>query len=140
MYLMIAKIRPLRPVNTGFLGQKTSIAPNPPKKTKTRQSLTGLIAKQEIFRRQRPAYRGFIMRKTGAKKTGALTEIPGVGKSIAQDLHNIGIQTVSDLKGKNPETLFALSNDFEGRVQDRCLSMSSGARSITPTAAGTRKN
>jgi hypothetical protein len=61
------------------------------------------------------------MRKTGVKKIGALTEIPGVGKSIAKDLHNIGILTVSDLKGKNPETLFALSNDFAGRVQDRCL-------------------
>jgi hypothetical protein len=61
------------------------------------------------------------MKKTGSKKIGALTEIPGVGKSIAQDLHNIGIRTTSDLKGKNPETLFALSNDFAGRVQDRCL-------------------
>ncbi len=35
-----------------------------------------------------------------------LKQIPGVGKSIAQDLRNIGIQTISDLKGKNPEKLY----------------------------------
>jgi hypothetical protein len=50
-----------------------------------------------------------------------LTEIPGVGKSIAQDLQNIGIHTIDDLKGKDPERLYALSNKFAGVVQDRCL-------------------
>jgi predicted RecB family nuclease len=50
-----------------------------------------------------------------------LQTIPGVGKSIAKDLRNIGILCVSDLKGKNPEKLFAMSNRFEGKIQDRCL-------------------
>ncbi len=50
-----------------------------------------------------------------------LTSIPGVGKSIAQDLVNIGIQKVSDLKGQNPQWLFDQSNKFAGVVQDRCL-------------------
>lgn len=50
-----------------------------------------------------------------------LRTIPGVGKSIATDLHNIGIHTVKDLKGKNPEILYAQSNRFAGCVQDRCL-------------------
>ena len=31
-----------------------------------------------------------------------LMRIPGVGKSIANDLLNIGITSVSDLKGKDP--------------------------------------
>ena len=50
-----------------------------------------------------------------------LTEIPGVGKSIARDLVNIGIHSVSDLKDKNPEKLYELSNHYAGAVQDRCL-------------------
>ena len=50
-----------------------------------------------------------------------LTIIPGVGKSIAQDLVNIGIHQVSDLSDKNPEELYQLSNKYAGVVQDRCL-------------------
>ena len=47
--------------------------------------------------------------------------IPGIGKSIALDLWNIGIKEVKDLKGQDPEELYALSNRFAGTVQDRCL-------------------
>jgi hypothetical protein len=50
-----------------------------------------------------------------------LQSIPGVGKSIALDLQNIGIKKVKDLKGKDPEMLFELSNRYEGKIQDRCL-------------------
>ncbi|MBN1376616.1 MAG: pathogenicity locus [Dehalococcoidia bacterium] len=50
-----------------------------------------------------------------------LTYIPGVGKTISQDLRKIGIRCVSDLKGKNPEELYALSNRCAGARQDRCL-------------------
>jgi len=53
--------------------------------------------------------------------SNALTIIPGIGKSIAQDLRHIGIFKVSDLKGKNPETLYRLSNEYVGVIQDRCL-------------------
>lgn len=55
------------------------------------------------------------------KDKNDLQTIPGVGKSIAEDLRNIGIQTVADLKGKNPEKLFEISNRYEGKIQDRCL-------------------
>jgi hypothetical protein len=57
------------------------------------------------------------------KKTSEsdLLKIPGVGPNIAQDLNNIGIKSIDGLKGKNPETLFDLSNKFEGTAQDRCL-------------------
>ena len=51
----------------------------------------------------------------------ALTIIPGVGKSIANDLWGIGIRNVSDLVGKDPEVLYELSNRLAGTVQDRCL-------------------
>ena len=50
-----------------------------------------------------------------------LRQIPGVGISIANDLFNIGIYSVEDLKGKIPENLFEQSNRFAGVVQDRCL-------------------
>jgi len=50
-----------------------------------------------------------------------LTIIPGVGKSIATDLYNIGIRRVEDLKGKKPQALYDSSNQFAGCVQDRCL-------------------
>lgn len=47
--------------------------------------------------------------------------IPGVGKSIAQDLVNINIETIAQLKGKDPQTLYDQSNAYAGMVQDRCL-------------------
>lgn len=50
-----------------------------------------------------------------------LKTIPGVGQSIANDLVNIGIEKISDLKGKDPEFLYDKSNQFAGAVQDRCL-------------------
>jgi hypothetical protein len=53
--------------------------------------------------------------------TDSLTIIPGVGKLIANDLMQIGIKSVSDLKGKNPEELYQLSNKKVGKTQDKCL-------------------
>jgi hypothetical protein len=50
-----------------------------------------------------------------------LSVIPGVGKSLATDLWNIGINSIGDLKGKDPEILYAQSNTFAGTVQDRCV-------------------
>lgn len=47
--------------------------------------------------------------------------IPGVGKSIARDLVNIGIFSIVDLIGKDPDQLYRSSNRFAGCVQDRCL-------------------
>ena len=55
------------------------------------------------------------------KDKGDLQTVPGVGKSIAEDLRNIGILTVADLKGNDPEKLYDLSNRFVGKRQDRCL-------------------
>lgn len=48
-------------------------------------------------------------------------EIPGVGKSIATDLWQIGIGDIEDLKNKIPEALYERANRQAGRVQDRCL-------------------
>jgi len=51
----------------------------------------------------------------------SLTSIPGVGKSIAGDLRMIGISSVGDLKGKDPEVLYNRLNGCLGAVQDRCV-------------------
>jgi hypothetical protein len=59
-----------------------------------------------------------IMREQNVKE---LMTIPGVGKSIAGDLYRIGIRSVHDLKGKQPEVLYEESNQLAGKVQDRCL-------------------
>jgi pathogenicity locus Cdd1 protein len=53
--------------------------------------------------------------------TSELQTIPGIGKSIALDLQNIGIRKITDLVGKDPEILYARSNEYAGVVQDPCL-------------------
>lgn len=61
------------------------------------------------------------MKKTKEESLKELTTIPGVGRSIAADLRDIGIKKVSDLKGKDPEMLYDQSNKYVGKIQDRCL-------------------
>ena len=46
----------------------------------------------------------------------SLTDIPGVGKSIANDLRTIGIHRIDDLKGMDPEWLYELSNQDAGTI------------------------
>jgi hypothetical protein len=58
---------------------------------------------------------------TKRSATDELQTIPGVGPSIANDLRGIGISRVSDLRGKDPERLYARSNAKRGVIQDRCL-------------------
>ncbi len=50
-----------------------------------------------------------------------LQVIPGIGKSIAQDLKEIGIFKVSDLKGRDPQDLYDRSCALAGMKIDRCL-------------------
>ena len=50
-----------------------------------------------------------------------LSTIPGVGKSIANKLWNIGITKIDDLKNIKPDHLYELSNQYEGLKQDKCL-------------------
>ncbi len=50
-----------------------------------------------------------------------LEQIPGVGKQIAQDMTNIGIYSVSQLKGQDPEKLYQKLCDFKASPVDRCM-------------------
>ncbi len=50
-----------------------------------------------------------------------LQTIPGVGKSIAEDLWALNIRRVADLKGRDPGLLYERSCRIAGRPVDRCL-------------------
>jgi hypothetical protein len=50
-----------------------------------------------------------------------LQEIPGVGKSISGDLWELGIRHIDDLKGKDPEKLYARRCTQVGTRIDPCL-------------------
>lgn len=50
-----------------------------------------------------------------------LEEIPGIGPSIAQDLIDMGITRVAQLKGRSPEVLYRKLCDLTGTHQDRCV-------------------
>lgn len=58
---------------------------------------------------------------TKAEAIADLCKIPSIGKSIAMDLFNIGINSVEELKGKNADDLYNKSNQYAGSRQDRCL-------------------
>lgn len=50
-----------------------------------------------------------------------LTSIPGVGKTIAQFLIDLGYPTVSSLRGVNPEELYQKDCQRQGMSLDPCL-------------------
>lgn len=55
------------------------------------------------------------------KRSDNLLSVPGVGKSIAEDLHMIGIHHVHDLAGQNPQTLYsALCTEYK-TLLDPCV-------------------
>jgi hypothetical protein len=50
-----------------------------------------------------------------------LTKIPGVGKSIAQDLIDLGINQIADLKQQNPDQMYQQLCRLRGCHIDRCV-------------------
>ena len=55
------------------------------------------------------------------KSPNVLLSVPGIGKSIAEDLHLIGIHHVHDLIGQDPQALYNdLCNEYN-KVIDRCV-------------------
>jgi len=55
------------------------------------------------------------------KELKELQKIPGVGKSIAMDLWNLGIRKISDLKGMDPEQLYLQQCEYQRCKVDRCV-------------------
>lgn len=60
-------------------------------------------------------------RKRRRASADKLQSIPGVGPSIAQDLRDLGIRRVADLKGRHPGELYERLCVQRGVHQDRCL-------------------
>ncbi len=50
-----------------------------------------------------------------------LEQIPGVGKTIARDMHNIGIHSIDDLKGRQAQQLYDRLCQFKASLIDRCM-------------------
>lgn len=50
-----------------------------------------------------------------------LRQIPGVSKTIANDLWNIGFKSIRDLEGHDPQIIYDLHNRFKSSEQDRCM-------------------
>jgi hypothetical protein len=50
-----------------------------------------------------------------------LLRIPGVGPSIAQDLLDLGVRRVADLRDSDPEYLYARLCHLRGAHIDRCV-------------------
>jgi len=50
-----------------------------------------------------------------------LMSIPSIGKSITNDLWNIGVTSINDLIGKDPDVMYYQSNRYAGMIQDRCM-------------------
>ncbi|GBE02462.1 pathogenicity locus [bacterium BMS3Bbin06] len=47
--------------------------------------------------------------------------IPGVGKSIAQDLVDLGYRKVTELKGESPDVMYQKLISLRGGHIDRCV-------------------
>ncbi|HNR41016.1 MAG TPA: helix-hairpin-helix domain-containing protein [Bacteroidales bacterium] len=55
------------------------------------------------------------------KGSCSLLTVPGVGKSIARDLHILGIHSVNDLTGQDPEELYkTLCAEYRKKI-DPCI-------------------
>ena len=47
--------------------------------------------------------------------------IPGVGRKIADDLWELGLHSVEELKGRDPEELYKRFCELKGSRVDRCM-------------------
>lgn len=59
-----------------------------------------------------------VQRKTVLRE---LRRIPGVGASISEDLWNLGIRAVSDLRGQDPQEMYERLCDIQGVRVDPCM-------------------
>lgn len=59
--------------------------------------------------------------KSKVESLKELQTIPGVGKSIANDLWELGFRSVDDLRGHDPQKMYDDFCDLVGAKIDRCL-------------------
>ena len=56
-----------------------------------------------------------------ASQARVLTDIPNIGKSIAQDLRGLGIQTPAQVKAMDPVAVFEALRTPMGQRHDPCV-------------------
>ncbi|HEY7682194.1 MAG TPA: helix-hairpin-helix domain-containing protein [Gemmatimonadales bacterium] len=61
------------------------------------------------------------MRLARKPPSNQLETVPGVGPGIARDLRDLGVTSVSLLRRRNPERLYAALNRVRGIRQDPCV-------------------
>lgn len=62
-----------------------------------------------------------MTKKTQGESLKELQTVPGIGRSISQDLYDIGVTSIADLAKREPDELYEASNRFAGVRQDPCL-------------------
>ncbi|MDT8368152.1 MAG: helix-hairpin-helix domain-containing protein [Longimicrobiales bacterium] len=50
-----------------------------------------------------------------------LQAIPGVGEAISRDLRDLGIRSVEELSGRDPDRLYRRLCELQGAPVDRCM-------------------
>jgi replicative superfamily II helicase len=60
------------------------------------------------------------MKENKRAKDKDLIKIPGVGRKTAEDLINLGYDSVESLKGENPEQMYQKLCIMQGGDSDRC--------------------
>jgi hypothetical protein len=61
------------------------------------------------------------MKHVPVTKAQQLTDIPGVGRSIARDLELLGYRKPVDLRGEDPQAMYDRLTASTGRSVDRCI-------------------
>lgn len=59
--------------------------------------------------------------RNAADSRRELQQIPGVGPSISQDLVDLGVRGISDLRRRDPEKMFERLSRLRGAPIDRCV-------------------
>ena len=62
-----------------------------------------------------------MARKSDIVTAENLRSIPGVGPSIARDLYELGYDLVPQLRGADPEKMYARLCEMRGTHVDRCV-------------------
>jgi len=61
------------------------------------------------------------MNRTQTQILKLLQQMPGVGKTIAQDLWDLGYRSIEEFRSKNPEQMYERLCEHQGCHVDRCM-------------------
>jgi hypothetical protein len=59
--------------------------------------------------------------KVVRERVKTLTDLPNIGRAMAEDLHLLGIDTPEQLKGRDPYVLYQELSIATGQRQDPCV-------------------